>query len=76
METNAEKIMTEALSLSPQERAFVAEKLIESLDAAPGEDLSQAWQIEIRKRCSEMEEGLVELRSIEEVFANARSALK
>jgi hypothetical protein len=36
MSMTAEKIVTEALGLSPQARAFVAERLIESLDADPG----------------------------------------
>ena len=40
MSMSAAKIVTEALSLSPQARAFVAECLLESLDVAPGEDLS------------------------------------
>ncbi len=36
MKMTAEKIVAEALGLSPQARAFVAERLIESLDADPG----------------------------------------
>jgi len=36
MKTTGGEIVTEALGLSPQARAFVAERLIESLDADPG----------------------------------------
>jgi hypothetical protein len=40
----AEKIVTEALSLEPHARAFVAERLTESLDLGPVEDHSPAWR--------------------------------
>lgn len=75
MSMTADKIVTEALGLAPQVRAFVAERLIESLDAAPGTDLAPAWRDEIQKRCREVEDGLVKLRSAEEVFAKAYAAL-
>ena len=61
MSMTADKIVTEALGLSPQARAFVAERLIESLDAAPGTEVSAAWREEIRKRFREVDEGHVEL---------------
>jgi hypothetical protein len=75
MTITAQKIVTEALSLSPHARAFVAERLIESLDAAPGEELSPAWRDEVRKRCREIDEGAVELREAADVFAKAYAAL-
>jgi len=75
MNMTAEKVVTEALSLSPHARAFVAERLIESLDAAPGEDISPAWRDEVRKRCREMDEGAVEFREVADVFAKAYAAL-
>lgn len=75
MTDTAEKIVFAAMSLSPQARAFVAERLIESLDASPGEALSTAWRDEIQKRCREMDEGIVELRDASDVFATATSAL-
>ncbi len=75
MSITAEKVITEALALSPQARAFVAERLIESLDAGPGEAISPAWRDELRKRCREMDEGAVELREAADVFAKAYSAL-
>ena len=75
MSMTADKIVIEALGLSPQARAFVAERLIESLDAIPGEELSPAWREEIRKRCREVDEGAVELRDAADVFAKAYAAL-
>ncbi len=75
METTAEKIVMEALLLAPQARAFVAERLIESLDADPAEDLSPAWRKEVCKRCREMDHGTVELREAADVFAKAYASL-
>jgi len=75
MSTTAEQIVSQALSLSPHARAFVAERLIESLDASPGDELSPAWRNEVQKRCREMDEGSVELREAADVFAKAYAAL-
>ena len=68
--------MSEALRLPRQARAFVAEKLIESLDAEPDVPLSPAWREEVRRRCREVDAGLVELRDAEDVFAKAHAALE
>jgi putative addiction module component (TIGR02574 family) len=76
MSTTADKILSEALALPPQARAFVAERLIESLDAAPGAEISPEWREEIRKRCREVDEGRVELRNAAEVFAKAFGVLE
>jgi hypothetical protein len=75
MSTTAEKIVVEALSLPPQARAFVAERLIESLDVGTGEALSRAWREELLKRCREIDESTVELRDAADVFAKAYAAL-
>ena len=76
MSTTLDKIVAEALDLSPQARAFLAAKLIESLDAEPDGELSEALRQELRKTCREVEEGLVELRDAEDVFAKAHAALE
>ena len=75
MSTSVDKIVAEALALPPQVRALVAEKLIESLDAEPNAEISPAWREEVRRRCREADEGTVELRNAEDVFAKAYSAL-
>jgi len=75
MKTTIDTIMAEVLSLSPQTRAFVAEKLIESLDSEPEVILSSAWKEEVRKRCREIDEGAVKLRDAEDVFARGYAAL-
>ena len=75
MSTPVEKIVAEALSLGPEARAFVAERLLESLDADPGAELSPAWREELRKRCKEIDDASVELRDAAEVLARANAAI-
>ena len=75
MKTTIDMIIAEVLSLSPQARAFVAEKLIESLDSEPEIILSSAWREEERKRCREVDEGVADLRDAEDVFARGYAAL-
>jgi putative addiction module component (TIGR02574 family) len=75
MTVAVEKIVSEVLELPPAVRAFVAEKLIESLDTASAGELSTQWREEIRRRCAEIDQGSVELRDAESVFAKAYSAL-
>ena len=76
MSTTVERIVDEALALTPQARAFVAERLIESLDAVPGEELSLAWREELRRRCRDLDEGAVEVREAADVFERAYLALE
>jgi hypothetical protein len=57
-------------------RAFVAEKLIESLDSPASPALSAKWRREVRRRCAEMDRGTVKLRSAAVVFAKAHASLK
>ena len=75
MSITAEKVVAEALGLSAPLRAFVAEKLIESLDAPESPALSAKWRKEVRRRCAEMDRGAVELRDADKVFAKAYAAL-
>ncbi len=74
MKPALDTIIAEVLSLSPQARAFLAEKVIESLDSEPEVTLSSAWRDEVRKRCREIDEGTVELRDAEDVFARGYAA--
>jgi len=75
MTMTADKIVTEALGLSAQARAFVAERLIESLDVLPGAELSPEWQKEVNRRCTELDRGTVELRDADDVFRKAYASL-
>ncbi|MFA5203375.1 MAG: addiction module protein [Lentisphaeria bacterium] len=75
MNTTAEKVVADALGLPPALRAFVAEKLIESLDEPDSAPLSAKWRQELRRRCAEVDRGAVELRDANAVFANAYGSL-
>lgn len=75
MNATAEQVMVDALGLPPPLRAFVAERLIESLDIPDAAPLSARWREEIRRRCTELDRGAVELRNADQVFAKAYAAL-
>jgi hypothetical protein len=75
MSTTAEKVVLEAMGLPPALRAFVAEKLIESLDAPDSPPLSAKWKREVRRRCAEVDRGAVALRDADSVFAKAYASL-
>jgi hypothetical protein len=75
MSTTVNKIVSEALGLSPQARAFLAEKLIESLDAKRDAEISPAWREEVRRRCREVDQCQVQLRDAGDALAKACSAL-
>lgn len=63
------------MELPPALRAFVAEKLIESLEAPDGNPLSAKWKKEVRRTCAEVDRGAVRLRGAEAVFKRARASL-
>jgi putative addiction module component (TIGR02574 family) len=68
MSPKAEKLVTEALQLSREARAFIAEKLLESLDFDEAFEVSPEWRDEIHRRCQELDEGRVSLVPGEQVF--------
>lgn len=76
MNTTAEKVVAAALGLPPALRAFVAEKLIESLDAPDSPPLSAKWRKEVRRRCAALDRGAEKLRDADAVFAKAYASLK
>ena len=75
MNITVEKVVSEALELPSSIRAFVAEKLIESLDVPEVSGLSAKWKTELRRRCAEVERGVVKLRSADAVFKKAYASL-
>jgi hypothetical protein len=74
MQTDVENTISAALDLPAQARAYLAEKLIESLDSESSAELPAAWREEVRRRCREIE-GLVALRDAQTVFDRAYSVL-
>jgi len=75
METNTVQLIDAALHLPHYARAFLAERLLESLDAGPDFQLSEEWTEEIVRRCQEIDRGEVELLEGDLVFEQAFKAL-
>ena len=61
-----------ARQLPPQERAQLAEGLLESLQENAAPEVDAAWDAEILRRIAEYGRGEAELSSAASVFAEAR----
>ncbi len=70
------KLEQEAQSLSKQERAFLADRLLSSLDGEVFNDVEEAWIAEAERRYKEYKEGKRPGSTAEEVFAEADRVLK
>ena len=66
------EIEDQARALTPEERARLAETLLESLRAAPIAEIEAAWDREIEVRAAAYDRGELETISAEDVFAEAR----
>ncbi len=71
MSPKAENLAAEALQLPREARAFIAEKLLESLDFDEPFEVSPEWKDEIRRRCQELDDGKARLVPGEQVFDEA-----
>ena len=65
-----------ALSLPPDERAALAEKLLSSLDEPSEGELERTWLSEAARRARELDRGDVQGISEEDVRRKARSLLR
>ncbi len=74
METQLERLETEALKLTPGERAALAQRLLESLDVDA--EIEEAWAAEVERRVADVESGAVQVIPIDEALAQIRSSLK
>ncbi len=54
---DSKQILLEALRLSDEERAAIADELIESLDTEVDADAEAAWSAEIHRRVEELKAG-------------------
>ena len=66
----------EALRLSPEDRAKLAQKLLLSLDTLSEEEAEQAWLIEADRRARELDRGEVQPISADDVRRKARGLLR
>ncbi len=74
METQLEILESEALKLTPGERAALAQRLLASLDEDA--EIADTWATEIERRIAEVESGTVQVIPIAEALARVRAALK
>jgi putative addiction module component (TIGR02574 family) len=66
----------QAKALTPEERARLAEVLLESLQDAPIAEIEAAWEREIEQRVAAYDRGELQTISAEDVFAEARRLAK
>ena len=70
-----EQLAAEALTLPSQERALLADRLVESLDLAETGDIQQLWVAEAFRRRDEVRSGQVKTISSHEALARVRQAV-
>jgi hypothetical protein len=70
-----QELETEALKLSPDLRARLAEKLLQSLESLSDAENERLWAEEALRRHDELERGAAAVRAAEDVFRDARSRL-
>lgn len=61
MTTTVAKVLEDALRLPENERADLVARLIDSLDPGEGEDVQAAWQAEVQRRLSALDNGIGKL---------------
>lgn len=66
------EVEEQARLLPPEERARLAEVLLESLQETPLSEVEAAWQIEIEERVAAYDRGELTTHPAEDVFAEAR----
>ena len=71
MPSAVEKLQSEAMTLSPTERADLADRLLASIE--PQADIDAAWDEEIAHRVAQLEAGEVETIPHEEAIAKLRA---
>ena len=70
------QIEAEALNLSGEERAELAQKLLLSLDIPSEEEIAEDWLMEEQRRARELDEGIVQPVPAEEVRRKAQALLR
>jgi len=72
MSVTLAEVEEQARKLSPEERARLAETLLESLREAPFAEIEAAWALEVEGRVAAYDRGEVQTYAAEDVFAEAR----
>ena len=72
MSTTLEQLTSQAIALSPEDRARLSDFLLASLPDEADEPLDEAWDQEIQRRVQAVESGTARLVSATDVHAAAR----
>jgi putative addiction module component (TIGR02574 family) len=72
MSVSLSELEQQARALSDDERARLAEVLLESLQETPLSEVEAAWNREIEERVAAYDRGEVQVYPAEDVFAEAR----
>ena len=73
---NAKTVEEKALELPAEERAKLAERLLESLDNLPERDVEALWLEVAERRAKEIDDGSVELVTPDELDRRVKARLK
>jgi putative addiction module component (TIGR02574 family) len=73
---STEELEVEALKLAPQERARLAEKLLQSLENLSDEENAKLWAAEAQRRDQAWDANPTMGRPAADVFRDARARLK
>ena len=74
MSSQLEAVEAQALKLTAEERAQLADRLIASL--FDDHEVEEAWAVEVERRIEEIEGGRAELIPAPDSIARARAAIK
>ena len=75
MPMTIQQIADAALALPSEQRALLAERLVESLGAAESNRVDRLWATEAKRRRDEVRQGLVKTIPGDEVLAEVRRSL-
>ena len=76
MHRSAPEVFDAALALPEDDRAKLAEKLVESLDGDVSADAEDAWAAEIERRLARIDAGQAKLLSMEDAVARLHRAAR
>jgi len=76
MSTLVEELSARAKTLPAEDRARLAEELLDSLEGELDVGAEAAWEHEIERRVAEIESGAVTLITSEDVHAEARRLIR
>jgi putative addiction module component (TIGR02574 family) len=75
MTTATAKLADQVLSLPCEDRIYLVDRLLQSLNAPSREEIDRLWAEEAERRIEELDSGKVEAIPGEQVFAEIRERL-